>query len=39
MWNDNADSQTMNNDADTLSTTSENPALFHVNISFTQITD
>lgn len=39
MWNDNANSQTMNNDADTLSTTSENPALFHVNISFTQITD
>lgn len=39
MWNDNADSQTMDNDADTLSTTSENPALFHVNISFTQITD
>ena len=39
MWNDTADSQTMNNDADTLSTTSENPALFHVNISFTQITD
>ena len=39
MWNDNADSQTMNNDADTLSTTSENPALFHVNISFTQIAE
>ena len=39
MWNDNADSQTMNHDADTVSTTSENPALFHVNISFTQITD
>ncbi len=39
MWNDNADSQTMDNTADTLSTSSENPALFHVNISFTQITD
>lgn len=39
MWNDNADSQTMDNTADTLSTSSENPVLFHVNISFTQITD
>ena len=37
-WNDDT-SQTMDNDADTLSTSSENPALFHVNISFTQITD
>lgn len=39
MWNDNLDSQIMDNDADTISTSSENPALFHVNISFTQITD
>lgn len=39
MWNDNADTQTMDNTADTLSTSSENPVLFHVNISFTQITD
>ena len=39
MWNDNADSQSMDNTADTISTSSENPALFHVNISFTQITD
>ncbi len=39
MWNDNADSQTMDNTADTLSTSSETPVLFHVNISFTQITD
>lgn len=39
MWNDNADSQTMDNTADTLSTSSEKPVLFHVNISFTQITD
>lgn len=37
-WNDDT-SQTMDNDADTLSTSSENPALFHVDISFTQITD
>ena len=37
-WNDDT-SQTMENDADTLSTSSENPALFHVDISFTQITD
>ena len=39
MWNDNANSQSMDNTADTISTSSENPALFHVNISFTQITD
>lgn len=39
MWNDNAESQTMDNNADTLSTSSENPALFNVNVSFTQITD
>lgn len=39
MWNDNNDSQTMTNDDDTISTTAENPALFHVNVSFTQITD
>ena len=37
-WNDDT-SQTMDNDADTLSTSSENPALFHVDISFKQITD
>lgn len=38
MWNDNEDSQTMTNADDTISTTAESPALFHVNISFTQIT-
>lgn len=38
-WNDDTDSQIMDNDADTISTSAENPALFHVNISFTQITD
>ena len=39
MWNDNETTQTMTNDDDTISTTSENPALFHVNVSFTQITE
>lgn len=39
MWDDNVDSQTMDNDADTLSTSSETPALFNVNILFTQIAD
>lgn len=39
LWNDNEESQTMNNSSDTLSTITENPALFHVNISFTQITN
>ena len=38
-WNDDENSQTMTNDDDTISTTSENPALMHVNVSFTQITD
>lgn len=38
-WDDSEDSQTMNNDDDTLSTTSDAPALFHVNIAFTQISD
>ena len=38
MWNDSEDSQTMTNDEDTISTTVENPALLHVNLSFTQIT-
>lgn len=38
-WNDNIDSQSIDNNADTLSTSSETPALFNVNISFTQITD
>lgn len=39
MWNDSEDSQTMTNNDDTISTTSETPPLLNVNISFTQITD
>ena len=39
LWDDSEGTQTMNNSDDTLSTLDENPALFHVNISFTQITD
>ena len=39
MWNDDEDSQTMTNDDDTISTTSINPPLLYVNVSFTQITD
>jgi len=39
MWNDNQDSQTMTNQDDTISTTTENPPILNVNISFTQITD
>ena len=37
-WNDDEDA-TMDNTADTLATTSGNPALLHVNISFTQIAE
>lgn len=36
-WIDGEESQTMTNEADTLSTVSENPVLFNVNIAFTQI--
>ena len=39
MWDDDTDTQTMTNDADTISTISENPPLLHVNVSFTQITE
>ena len=39
MWNDSEDTQSMTNNDDTLSTTSENPPLLNVNISFTQITE
>ena len=39
VWNDNETSQTMNNQADTISTTTENPPILNVNISFIQITD
>lgn len=39
MWNDDEESQTMTNFDDALSTTDEKPALFNVNISFTQITE
>lgn len=39
MWNDDENSQTMTNVDDTISTTSDNPPLLHVNVSFTQITD
>lgn len=39
MWNDDEDSQTMTNDDDTISTSSENPPLLNVNVSFTQVTD
>ncbi len=37
-WNDDQNA-TMDNEADTLATTSNNPALLHVNISFTQIAE
>lgn len=39
MWDDNADTQTMTNDEDTMSTINENPPLLLVNVSFTQITE
>ena len=39
MWNDDDESQTMTNDDDTLSTSSESQPLLHVNVSFTQITE
>lgn len=38
-WNDNEETQSMSNSDDSLSTTSENPALFDVNVSFTQVTE
>ena len=38
-WDDNPATSTMSNADDTLSTKSNNPALYDVNISFTQITD
>ena len=38
-WDDDPATSTMSNAADTLSTKSNNPALYNVNISFTQITD
>lgn len=37
LWNDDENTATMNNTADTIATNSEAPAIFHVNISFTQI--
>lgn len=36
-WNDDDFTSQMSNNEDTLSAKSENPAIFHVNISFTQI--
>lgn len=39
MWNDDENTAQMSNEDDTLSTKSDNPALFHVNIAFTQITE
>ena len=39
MWDDDESSQTMTNDDDTLSTSSESQPLLHVNVSFTQITE
>lgn len=39
LWNDDENTQTMNNKDDTLATLSNTPALFYVNVSFTQITD
>lgn len=39
LWNDDETTQSMDNSADTIATSSETPALFHVNISFTQIID
>lgn len=38
-WDDDPSTTTMSNADDTLSTKSNNPALYNVNISFTQITD
>ena len=37
LWNDDENTSTMDNTADALATNSETPAIFHVNISFTQI--
>ena len=39
LWNDDEATQTMTNADDTVSAFSNNPAIFHVNISFTQITE
>lgn len=37
LWNDDENSTQMDNTADTVATSSDTPAIFHVNISFTQI--
>lgn len=39
LWNDDESTQTMNNSQDAISTKSSTPALFNVNISFTQIAE
>lgn len=39
LWNDDESTQTMSNSDDTFTTIDDTPALLHVNISFTQITD
>lgn len=39
MWDDSEDSQTMDNAADTISTTTDTPAILHVNVAFTQVTE
>ena len=39
LWNDDESTQSMTNADDTASAISNNPAIFHVNISFTQITE
>ena len=39
MWNDDETTAKMTNEEDTQATKSDNPALFHVNISFTQIAE
>lgn len=39
LWNDDSTTSQMSNEEDTLSTTLNTPAIFHVNVQFTQITE
>lgn len=39
LWNDDESTQSMTNADDTASAISNNPAIFHVNVSFTQVTE
>lgn len=39
LWNDDSETSQMSNEDDTIAATSDTPAIFHVNVQFTQITE